>query len=79
MINPEIHREEELAIDTSWFKDAACADQATNLFFEGPVHLAQRICMTQCVVREECYKYAVHNNEQFGVWGGVIFTQRRKK
>lgn len=38
---------------------------------------AKRICM-RCDVREECLKYAMANDERFGVWGGLSARERTK-
>jgi WhiB family redox-sensing transcriptional regulator len=37
---------------------------------------AKRVC-AQCPVREPCRSYALENEEEFGVWGGLSEVERR--
>ena len=72
----------------TWQIEAKCAGKPASLFFfeagvGGKHHYskayqeARRICMS-CGVVKKCYDYALNNNEEYGVWGGVNFTQRHK-
>lgn len=81
MTNPElkIPSVKQESDNTDWMSDAACKGVDTDIFFEGPLHLAAKFCLTECTVREECYNYAVRNKEESGVWGGVLFRPARKK
>jgi WhiB family redox-sensing transcriptional regulator len=38
---------------------------------------AKAVCVN-CQVRAECLKYALDNDERFGVWGGLSERERRK-
>lgn len=70
----------------SWQDKANCVGKSTSLFFfdvgvggnpSKAYKEARSICMS-CEVAKECYDFAVSNNEQYGVWGGVNFSQRHK-
>ncbi|MBS9532607.1 WhiB family transcriptional regulator [Mycobacterium sp. M1] len=65
--------------DQSWREQALCAQTDPEAFFPnqgGSPRLAKQICM-QCPVRRECLKFALDNNERFGVWGGYSERERR--
>ena len=57
-------------------EDGRCSREGSHeLFFsERPAELAQaqRIC-AQCEVRVLCLEIALHEELEWGVWGGVIF------
>lgn len=62
-----------------WQRDAICAQTDPELFFpdfERQGKNAKRIC-ENCPVKQKCFDYAVKNNEENGIWGGVDFTIRR--
>ena len=64
----------------SWQTDALCAQTDPESFFPekgGSTRDAKRIC-TSCDVRDECLEYALHNDERFGIWGGLSERERRK-
>jgi len=62
-----------------WRQYAKCRD-ATDLFFPDinirgtayakRIRQAQAICAS-CPVRKECYQYAIDNEIEYGVWGGI--------
>lgn len=65
--------------DVDWQDDAACAGLDTEEFFRGkgrPPKKVLDIC-AGCPVRIECAEYALANNEEFGVWGGLSISQRQ--
>lgn len=68
-------------IAAEWEELAACRDADQKLFF--PEHgnestvPAKRICRG-CPVRPECLEYALANDEQFGIWGGLSERERRR-
>ena len=39
---------------------------------------AKKIC-AGCPVKQECLEYALANREQYGVWGGMTFAERRRE
>lgn len=62
-----------------WVAKAVCASTDPELFFVefgGGNKAAERICST-CPVKAECLEYALDNNEEYGVWGGVGSHGRR--
>ncbi len=66
--------------DGEWVDRARCAETDPEAFFplkgESPRE-AKRVCMT-CEVRPQCLRYALDNDERYGVWGGLSYTQRRQ-
>lgn len=42
------------------------------------IRLAQDIC-SSCSLKDKCYQTAVDNNEEFGIWGGVLFSPQPKE
>lgn len=67
-------------MDLTWIKDAACKGM-TDAFF--PVDatrpsLALATCKT-CTVRNPCRTYALINNEQHGVWGGIQSDELKRR
>lgn len=73
--------------DTHW-SDAKCAGpNITVLFYpersNGEVQRAKRCCTGQdgkgtCPVLASCMRYALENDERFGVWAGTSERERRK-
>lgn len=84
-----------LTADRAWRHLAACKGK-TELFFPDDnknggrnsgalmqqYALAKRIC-SECPVQSQCFSYALTNNIQVGIWGGVSMSpmarRRRKK
>lgn len=71
-----------LKLPGDWTERAECRGWPTNIFFPerndaGGVPLARRICAT-CPVRTECLRWALDNDEQFGIWGGTSQRERRR-
>jgi WhiB family redox-sensing transcriptional regulator len=72
-------------VDVRWRKEAACRASSPDLFFPvgtvgaalTEIETAKRVC-ADCVVREECLEYAMHTNQEFGVWGGTSEEERRR-
>ena len=64
-----------------WMKDAACKGNTEgNWFPEAPgnypeVKIALAICKN-CLVKQECYDYAITRPELSGIWGGVTARKR---
>jgi WhiB family transcriptional regulator, redox-sensing transcriptional regulator len=68
--------------DEPWAKSAVCSQTDPEMWFpekgNGNTAIkAKEICQG-CPVREQCLEYALANNEQFGVWGGMSFNERQK-
>ncbi|MFP7697094.1 WhiB family transcriptional regulator [Trueperella sp. LYQ143] len=67
-----------------WRHWAACLNEDPELFFpigsSGPamaqVERAKAVCAT-CTVQETCLKWALDNNQDAGVWGGMSEDERR--
>ncbi|MCI1983847.1 MAG: WhiB family transcriptional regulator [Bifidobacteriaceae bacterium] len=66
--------------DTSWHHKALCAQTDPEAFFPekgGSAAVAKAIC-AQCEVREQCLKWAIEQDERFGIWGGMSERERRR-
>lgn len=62
-----------------WQKEALCNQTDPEAFFperwmEGKD--AKMVC-AKCPVKQDCFDYAVSNNEEYGIWGGVDFSKRK--
>lgn len=63
-----------------WTQDALCAQTDPEMFHPekgGSTKDAKTIC-GRCDVILECRAYALRNNEQEGIWGGLSAPERRK-
>ncbi|MFJ3142051.1 WhiB family transcriptional regulator [Streptomyces halstedii] len=68
----------------NWRTHAACRDEDPDLFFPigttGPALVqteeAKAVCRG-CPVRQQCLDWALENNQDTGVWGGLGETERR--
>ncbi|MGP4000076.1 WhiB family transcriptional regulator [Streptomyces sp. 8N706] len=68
----------------NWRQSAACRDEDPELFFpigtSGPAALqaqeAKSVC-EHCPVTEQCLEWALRNNQDSGVWGGLDENERR--
>jgi len=63
-----------------WYERAACLDKNADCFFPekgGSTREAKRICST-CSVVADCLRYALANDERFGIWGGMSERERRR-
>lgn len=69
--------------DREWFVDAACRGMITHLNFfpskmgEKGVRETIEVC-TGCKVRDRCLQYAINNNINHGIWGGMTARARRE-
>ncbi|WP_270975789.1 WhiB family transcriptional regulator [Trueperella sp.] len=67
-----------------WRHRAECLNEDPELFFpigsSGPamaqVERAKAVCL-RCGVQEICLKWALDNNQDAGVWGGMSEDERR--
>lgn len=61
-----------------WALDALCAQTDPDLFFpskgQNPKQ-AKKLC-TRCPAIQECLEFAVKNDIQHGVWGGLSVAER---
>jgi WhiB family redox-sensing transcriptional regulator len=70
-------------VHPEWMKLARCKETDPEVFFpeRGDSTLdtlaAKRICFG-CEVRVECLQYAIDNDEQHGIWGGLNERSRSK-
>lgn len=67
-----------------WMEFAACRGLDPELFYaEGKgsgveqARRARKIC-SGCPARKACLDYALENNEQWGIWGGMTVRDRQK-
>ena|SRR5688572_110219 len=67
----------------SWVADANCVGHPTPaIFFPGRVNShaafkeARQVC-AECPVWRDCLKFALKNNEEDGMWGGLSIMERR--
>ncbi len=68
------------AAELLWQERALCAQTDPEAFFPekgGSTREAKRVCLS-CDVRGDCLDYALHNDERFGIWGGLSERERRK-
>lgn len=63
----------------NWTEYALCAETDPDLFIDvrtkREIRLAKRVC-EKCVAKLFCLDYAVVNNEQDGIWGGLTGKER---
>ena len=69
------------AITEPWVLEALCTQFPPDMWHPEPKdsatgQAAKNICH-QCDVRDECLTYALDNNEQEGIWGGLVLKERR--
>lgn len=65
-----------------WVENAACNPASGDEFFpdEGSKsNYAKFVCNAVCPVRSECLDYALANNEQDGIWGGMTPSERKRE
>jgi WhiB family transcriptional regulator, redox-sensing transcriptional regulator len=65
--------------DLWWQDHANCLGLDADLFFpeRGESCAEAKAVCAGCSVRRECLEYALANNEQFGIWGGTSYRERR--
>ncbi len=65
-----------------WLDRAACRDADNpSIWTSGSQkdsREAKRLCNTICPVRSHCFKWAMENNENTGVWGGLDTKERKE-
>lgn len=67
--------------DQTWKERAACKGMDVTIFYpeRGVVPTKAHVICKTCPVQDECFKFAVDNDEQHGIWGGLSLRARRKK
>jgi WhiB family redox-sensing transcriptional regulator len=72
--------EEDVFRAEPWMKEALCAETDPEIFFpekyESVAATAKKVC-AECDVAKQCLEYALRNNEQYGIWGGLSLIERR--
>lgn len=67
--------------DPYWRDGAACYGVDPEIFFPIGGHSTtsgpKSIC-ARCSVRDDCLTHALRTNQDYGVWGGLDVTERRK-
>ena len=71
-------------MDMTWLNQARCLNEDPELFFPvgntGPaleqIEQAKSICR-KCDVSAQCLEYAIKENQDTGVWGGLSEDERR--
>jgi WhiB family redox-sensing transcriptional regulator len=66
--------------ERNWIEDANCKDMDKSVFFPSSnteLKQAKQVCST-CPVSAECLQYATDNDLNFGVWGGLGESDRRR-
>ena len=85
MIDEVERDEDEISWDLdSWRHGSACKDTDPDLFFPvgstgtavEQIATAKSIC-DSCPVQLNCLSYALHTNQESGVWGGTTEDERR--
>ncbi len=59
--------------DVDWTKRSECRGMDDEIFYgatSSDVAEAKEVCV-HCVVGLNCLRYAIENDEKFGVWGGL--------
>ena len=67
--------------ETDWQTMAECRGVSRDLFFpdyDWAVDPAIIAICNRCPVREDCLKFALDHDEEFGIWGGLTEWQRRQ-
>lgn len=74
----------QAAVQQEWHHGAACRGGDSDLFFPvgdgvragAQAEVAKSYCRG-CPVIDECLRFALDNDDQFGVWGGLTEKERR--
>ena len=79
---PRMVMKPDFDFDMEWVDQAACAGAPTEIFFPN-YHTQEstaqaRVICKKCGVVWECLKYATEVPIDFGVWGGMLPSERRR-
>lgn len=69
----------DFARPPAWYADALCPTVGMEDFFPGAGEetIAKAAC-GRCPVAVQCLEYAISNNEQWGIWGGLNTSERKR-
>jgi WhiB family redox-sensing transcriptional regulator len=73
-------RDEYVLQEGWWEYQAACRDVPSHVFYSddlGDRRRAKEVCM-ECPVRLECLATAISRGERYGIWGGMMATNRTR-
>ena len=62
-----------------WQLEAKCSNDTSDLFFsvaESKINRAKAICQS-CPVKSECLTFAVKEDIEFGIYGGMTREERK--
>lgn len=64
----------------SWVELGSCRDSAIEFYTDDAAErrAAKAVC-SDCPVQGACLDFALRNDEQFGVWGGMTPTERTRE
>ncbi len=70
-------------LDLKFTDYAACAGEETRTFYpfkdEKLLMIAAKAICARCLVRDECLNFAIENEENYGIWGGLTPKERLNK
>jgi WhiB family redox-sensing transcriptional regulator len=77
-------RKRNYRMDMQWLNQARCLNEDPELFFPvgntGPaveqIEQAKSVCR-ECGVSTQCLEYAIKENQDTGVWGGLSEDERK--
>jgi len=76
----ELVVDERTTESSAWMAQSVCAQTDPEAFFPekgGSVRTVLAIC-GRCPVRTQCLDFALENNIQHGIWGGLSSLARRR-
>lgn len=80
-VEPE-HLNRLVDSEAGWMVEAACRGQETNLFFPENMNVASAAHAVatchRCPVQLACARYAIVNQIEYGIWGGLAPRARRE-
>lgn len=76
----ELGLDEPASGSSAWMRKSLCAQSDPEAFFPekgGSVRAVTAIC-DRCPVAQECLDFAIDNDIQHGIWGGLSTLARRR-
>lgn len=67
------------SVDRGFLEDALCAQTDPEAFFpdKGCSPKEAKATCARCEVSTPCLQFAIDNDEEFGIWGGLTARERR--